>query len=167
MWPGMIPAGSVSHVLSTTMDYLPTITALAGVTLPTDRTYLLRATCHSESAIYPLIVGPFLTDSLYGAGTTVWTSPPCSFTARRLIIPISSSALAVSPSVGTYRGGSRAVGSSPGRTAARCFKRCGPSATQQCSWWVIWAPAAAAQPQATPTLHTTPYAEQAIWSLRQ
>ena len=39
VWPGKIPAGSVSHVLSTTMDYLPTIAALAGVPLPTDRGY--------------------------------------------------------------------------------------------------------------------------------
>lgn len=39
VWPGKIPAGAVSHVLSTTMDYLPTIASLAGVALPTDRTY--------------------------------------------------------------------------------------------------------------------------------
>ena len=39
VWPGKIKPGTVSHVLSTTMDYLPTIAALAGAPLLTDRTY--------------------------------------------------------------------------------------------------------------------------------
>eukprot|EP01052_Picozoa_sp_SAG31_P020660 SAG31_NODE_1564_length_7868_cov_5.665766_9_plen_158_part_00 len=39
VWPGKIKAGTVSHALSTTMDYLPTITALAGAPLLKDRTY--------------------------------------------------------------------------------------------------------------------------------
>ena len=38
-WPGKIEAGAVSHVLSTTMDYLPTIASLAGAPLLADRTY--------------------------------------------------------------------------------------------------------------------------------
>lgn len=38
-WPGKIEAGAVSHVLSTTMDYLPTIANLAGAPLLADRTY--------------------------------------------------------------------------------------------------------------------------------
>eukprot|EP00051_Salpingoeca_urceolata_P017294 m.234400 g.234400 ORF g.234400 m.234400 type:complete len:263 (+) comp18915_c0_seq15:1255-2043(+) len=36
-WPGVIAAGSVSHALTSTLDYLPTIAALAGVPLPADR----------------------------------------------------------------------------------------------------------------------------------
>ena len=36
-WPGRIAAGSVSGVLASTLDYLPTIAAVAGVRLPTDR----------------------------------------------------------------------------------------------------------------------------------
>ena len=36
-WPGRIAAGSVSDVLASTLDYLPTIAAVAGVRLPTDR----------------------------------------------------------------------------------------------------------------------------------
>lgn len=40
VWPGGgVQAGAVSHVLSTTMDIAPTVSALAGVPLPTDRIY--------------------------------------------------------------------------------------------------------------------------------
>ena len=38
-WPGKIPAGAVSNATVSSLDYLPTILALAGVPLPTDRTY--------------------------------------------------------------------------------------------------------------------------------
>ena len=38
-WPGKIPAGGVSHATVSSLDFLPTILALAGVPLPTDRTY--------------------------------------------------------------------------------------------------------------------------------
>lgn len=38
-WPGRIKAGSVSHALTTTMDYLPTVASLAGANLLPDRTY--------------------------------------------------------------------------------------------------------------------------------
>ena len=39
MWPGRIPAGVVSHTTVSTLDFLPTIAALAGVPLPADRDY--------------------------------------------------------------------------------------------------------------------------------
>ena len=35
-WPGRIPAGRVSDALTMNIDMLPTVTSLAGVTLPTD-----------------------------------------------------------------------------------------------------------------------------------
>lgn len=38
-WPGHIPAGVVSHATVSSLDFLPTILALAGVPLPTDRSY--------------------------------------------------------------------------------------------------------------------------------
>ena len=38
-WPGKIAAGSVSHATVSSLDFLPTILALAGVPLPADRTY--------------------------------------------------------------------------------------------------------------------------------
>jgi arylsulfatase A-like enzyme len=37
-WPGMIPAGRVSHEIATTMDLMPTFAALANTSPPTDRT---------------------------------------------------------------------------------------------------------------------------------
>ena len=37
-WPGKIPAGSASDAVTSTIDFLPTFTALAGGSLPTDRT---------------------------------------------------------------------------------------------------------------------------------
>lgn len=38
-WPGVIPAGKTQTALATTMDLLPTAVAMAGGSLPTDRTY--------------------------------------------------------------------------------------------------------------------------------
>ena len=38
-WPGQIQKGSISHALASTMDCTPTIVALAGGQLPTDRTF--------------------------------------------------------------------------------------------------------------------------------
>lgn len=38
-WPGKIAAGGVSHATVSSLDYLPTILALAGAPLPADRTY--------------------------------------------------------------------------------------------------------------------------------
>jgi arylsulfatase len=37
-WPGTIPAGTVCRQVAATMDFLPTFAALAGVSVPTDRT---------------------------------------------------------------------------------------------------------------------------------
>lgn len=39
VWPGRIPAGVVSNATISTLDFVPTITALAGVDLDTDRVY--------------------------------------------------------------------------------------------------------------------------------
>ena len=36
-WPGTIPAGSVSHEMAMSIDFLPTIAAVSGAALPTDR----------------------------------------------------------------------------------------------------------------------------------
>ncbi len=36
-WPGRVPAGTVTPLLATGMDFLPTFARLAGATLPTDR----------------------------------------------------------------------------------------------------------------------------------
>ena len=38
-WPGRVPTGTVSHALSSTLDLLPTLLALAGVALPQDRRF--------------------------------------------------------------------------------------------------------------------------------
>ena len=38
-WPGRIEAGRVSHATLSSMDFLPTMLALAGVALPSDRAY--------------------------------------------------------------------------------------------------------------------------------
>ena len=38
-WPGKVHAGAVSHVLASSMDFVPTILELAGVTLPVDRVF--------------------------------------------------------------------------------------------------------------------------------
>ena len=38
-WPGTIPAGAVSNATVSTLDFLPTIAALAGIALPTDREF--------------------------------------------------------------------------------------------------------------------------------
>lgn len=38
-WPGVIAPGRLSAALTSTLDYLPTIAALAGASLPTDRAY--------------------------------------------------------------------------------------------------------------------------------
>ena len=38
-WPGKVAAGGVSHATVSSLDFLPTILALAGVPLPADRTY--------------------------------------------------------------------------------------------------------------------------------
>jgi arylsulfatase A len=37
-WPGHVPAGSICRAVTTTMDLLPTVAALAGATLPDSRT---------------------------------------------------------------------------------------------------------------------------------
>lgn len=37
-WPGVIPAGSESHDVASTMDFLPTLLTAAGADLPVDRT---------------------------------------------------------------------------------------------------------------------------------
>ncbi len=39
VWPGKIPAGTVSHATASTLDIVPTVAALAGVALPADRVY--------------------------------------------------------------------------------------------------------------------------------
>ncbi len=36
-WPGVVPAGTECHELVTSMDFLPTLAAMTGVTLPSDR----------------------------------------------------------------------------------------------------------------------------------
>lgn len=38
-WPSRIVAGSVTSALSSTLDYFPTVASLAGLALPTDRSY--------------------------------------------------------------------------------------------------------------------------------
>lgn len=49
-WPGRIPAGTTCEELCTTMDCLPTLAALAGVTLPADRSV-------DGHDIWPLLAG--------------------------------------------------------------------------------------------------------------
>lgn len=38
-WPGRVPGGTVSHVLASAMDIVPTVLSLAGVPLPADRAF--------------------------------------------------------------------------------------------------------------------------------
>lgn len=38
-WPGVIPAGTISSAVATTMDFFPTAAALAGAAMPGDRIY--------------------------------------------------------------------------------------------------------------------------------
>ena len=49
-WPGRIPAGAVCHEVAGTIDLLPTLTALAGGTLPSDRVI-------DGKNIWPLMAG--------------------------------------------------------------------------------------------------------------
>eukprot|EP01001_Neometanema_parovale_P001956 NODE_1233_length_1822_cov_67.510889_g1170_i0.p1 GENE.NODE_1233_length_1822_cov_67.510889_g1170_i0~~NODE_1233_length_1822_cov_67.510889_g1170_i0.p1 ORF type:complete len:548 (-),score=108.63 NODE_1233_length_1822_cov_67.510889_g1170_i0:124-1767(-) len=38
-WPGKIRSGAVTHAMASTLDFMPTFAALAGVELPTDRSF--------------------------------------------------------------------------------------------------------------------------------
>ena len=68
-WPGHIPAGLVTGATASSLDYLPTILALAGVPLPTDRSYdgvdLAPLLFGNASSVRDFL---FMSDTIDGAG---------------------------------------------------------------------------------------------------
>lgn len=68
-WPGHIPAGLVTGATASSLDYLPTILALAGVKLPADRSYdgvdLAPLLFGNASSVRDFL---FMSDTIDGAG---------------------------------------------------------------------------------------------------